>query len=266
MVVSTRSGVQVPTPREQKRADMPTANDVSYRLSHGLAHYRFRCPSSSIVPYMFSCRSQATTPALRDSPHRPPWTVVIPLADGIRPEERYPGTRPGAARLRRSAGHGAGPPHRTDRSSGRASGWSAGTRLLAPGPLGSPGSRRGVDELEDAAGIGGTLLGAQRAGVRVRGEQRHARARREGNHVEAVPVDQAEPDQRSDELGAAVGDDLAARLGLQPAISSVVSPLAILVSGQEASRSVRENTTLGMSFIGAALMCELWGQNSAIPR
>ena len=103
------------------------------------------------------------------------------------------------------------------------------------------------------------MLETQPPRVRVRGEQRHARACGDGDQIEAVPVDQAQLDQGADELGAAVGDDLAARLGLQPAYLLRGVTAGDPSSGQEASRSVRENTTLAMAFIGAALTCELFG-------
>jgi hypothetical protein len=42
---------------------MTGASKRLYRLSHDAAHYRFRCSSSSIVTYMFSCRSARSLPA-----------------------------------------------------------------------------------------------------------------------------------------------------------------------------------------------------------
>ena len=71
-----------------------------------------------------------------------------------------------------------------------------------------------------------------------------------------VLVDEVGPGQRLHESGAAPGDDLATRLRLQGRD----------LLGQVASVRVRENTTLGMSFMGAAYSPVAVGQTEAISR
>jgi len=83
-------------------------------------------------------------------------------------------------------------------------------------------------------------------------EHWEAAPERYGLNEENVLVDDSGPRKRLCEAGAAPGDDLPAGWWPRVAISSARSPRAIEDSAHVALASVFENTTLGISFIGAA--------------
>jgi hypothetical protein len=107
--------------------------------------------------------------------------------------------------------------------------------------------------VEDGAGVECLCL-EQLEPQRVGQVPEHRQAAPEGDGMddENVFVDESGPRERLSEAGAAPGDDLPAGLGRRVAISSARSPRAIEDSAHFASSSVFENTTLGISFIGAA--------------
>jgi len=96
------------------------------------------------------------------------------------------------------------------------------------------------------------------------GEQAGAVADRHRMDNQPVLVDQTLSDQRVDERRAAVGEDDTPGLALQPdnllrEVSAGDSAL-----GQSALVSVRENTTLGISFITSAYTPVVVGHTAAM--
>jgi len=113
-------------------------------------------------------------------------------------------------------------------------------------------------------------------------EHRLTTAQRHRTGHQAVHIHEVRPGESLGEREAAVDDDVAAVLGLEArdplgegpareprrgaagATSSARSPLAIVDVGQSARVRVRENTTFGISFIGAAYSPVEVGQNPDI--
>ena len=79
-----------------------------------------------------------------------------------------------------------------------------------------------------------------------------------------VLVDQPGADQRVQEGRAAVDEDDAARLALEPVDVLGQVTLAMRLSAQSARVSVDENTTLGISFITSAYTPDSLGHTAAI--
>jgi hypothetical protein len=125
----------------------------------------------------------------------------------------------------------------------------------------APGRRGAADERHRAGRERARLDEAQVDPV---GEQPGACAEGDGVDDEPVLVDDAGPDERPGEPGATVDEDGPASSSRSRATSAAASPRTMRDPLQSARARVEENTTFGISFIGAANRSSEVGQWPAI--